>query len=98
MPLNGESSPLVATAIASRALRGAAAMAALGRLLLPELLGPVSLPTFCAGLACLCRGLGLDAALIHRQEEPEATATTHLFLQLAAASLAPLIGPLLAAA
>ncbi len=113
MTLNRGSVPLLPTAIASRALRGAAAMAvsqygimalnfglfvALSRLLLPEHFGLVSLATFYAGLAGLCRGLGLDAALIHRQEEPEATAATHLFLQLASAALALMVGTLLAAA
>ena len=71
---------------------------ALSRLLLPEDFGLVSLATFYAGLAGLCRGLGLDGALIHRQEEPEATAATHLFLQLVTAALALLIGSLMAAA
>jgi O-antigen/teichoic acid export membrane protein len=49
----------------------------LARLLLPEHFGVVALALFYIGLAASLRGLGLDAALIHRQDVDEPFMRTH---------------------
>ena len=54
----------------------------LARLLLPEHFGVVTLALFFVSLAAQMRALGLDRALIHRQEANEATLGTYFTLRL----------------
>ena len=54
----------------------------LARLLLPEHFGMVTLALFFVSLAAQMRALGLDRALIHRQEADEATLGTYFTLRL----------------
>nr|HID14826.1 hypothetical protein [Anaerolineae bacterium] len=54
----------------------------LTRLLLPEHFGMVTLALFFVSLAAQMRALGLDRALIHRQEADEATLGTYFTLRL----------------
>ncbi len=54
----------------------------LARLLLPEHFGVVALALFYIGLAAQLRGLGLDMALIHRQEADEPFLRTYFSLRL----------------
>jgi O-antigen/teichoic acid export membrane protein len=74
----------------------------LARWLLPEHFGLVALALFYIGLAAQLRGLGLDAAIIHRQDADESLLRTYFSLRLgtdgAAALLLLLVTPLLARA
>ncbi len=54
----------------------------LARLLLPEHFGLVTLALFYIGLAAQLRGLGLDMALIHRQDADEPFLRTYFSLRL----------------
>ncbi|MGB9776540.1 MAG: oligosaccharide flippase family protein [Anaerolineae bacterium] len=54
----------------------------LARLLLPEHFGLVALALFYIGLAAQLRGLGLDMALIHRQDADELFLRTYFSLRL----------------
>lgn len=54
----------------------------LARLLLPEHFGLVALSLFYIGLAAQLRGLGLDTALIHRQDADEPFLRTYFSLRL----------------
>ncbi|MGC9084118.1 MAG: oligosaccharide flippase family protein, partial [Anaerolineae bacterium] len=54
----------------------------LARLLLPEHFGLVALALFYIGLAAQLRGLGLDIALIHRQDADELFMRTYFSLRL----------------
>ncbi|MDW8102171.1 MAG: oligosaccharide flippase family protein, partial [Anaerolineae bacterium] len=54
----------------------------LARWLLPEYFGIVALALFYIGLAAQLRGLGLDMALIHRQDVDEAFLRTYFSLRL----------------
>ncbi len=54
----------------------------LARLLLPEHFGLVTLALFYIGLAAQLRGLGLDMALIHRQDADESFRRTYFSLRL----------------
>ena len=54
----------------------------LARLLLPEHFGVVALALFYIGLAAQLRGLGLDMALIHRQDADESFLRTYFSLRL----------------
>lgn len=54
----------------------------LARMLLPEHFGVVTLALFYIGLAAQLRGLGLDMAVIHRQEADESFLSTYFALRL----------------
>lgn len=60
----------------------------LARLLVPEHFGVVALALFYIGLAAQLRGIGLDAALIHRQQADRAFMRTYFGLRLGLDALA----------
>lgn len=72
----------------------------LARLLIPQHFGVVALALFFVSLAAQMRALGLDRALIHRQEADEATLGTYFTLRmgtlLASSLLAAVAAPALA--